>query len=84
VSRFTLECAPDVAEKLRLLLPEAPPKRPWEGDLSLLTGIPVIERPEWERGRYRLTGHDACTVDAEAQEVTHENCPVLSEGSFSE
>jgi hypothetical protein len=49
-----LHCAPDVVEALHLTLPEAEPEFPWSGAIGSITGIPVIEKPEFMPGVWQL------------------------------
>lgn len=78
-----LDCALDVWAALKESLPEAEPVPPGMPNLAMLTGIDVTVRPEFGRGRYRLTIHDACDVDVDTRTVDHARCTVAAEGTLT-
>lgn len=54
VLRRELRCHPDVAKWLMLTLPEAQPEFPFTGAIGSLTGVPVIEQPDFEPGAWEI------------------------------
>ena len=49
-----LHCHPAVLRYLELTAPPREPDPPWTGSIGHLTGIPVIEKPDMERGAWEL------------------------------
>lgn len=52
--RRELHCHPDVARRLMLTLPEAKPQFPFTGSIGALTGVSVIENPDFEPGAWEI------------------------------
>lgn len=52
--RYELHCHPDVAIALYAVSAPAEPEFPWSGAIGSLTGVPVIKKPDLERGRWEL------------------------------
>jgi hypothetical protein len=77
-----LTCAQDVADALADVSTPAPPRMPWEADLTFLTGINVVVSPDAAPGTWQLLRHDHCEVIGgetpdQAMIVTHRDCTVL-------
>lgn len=79
-----LQCAQDIWDALKETSAPAEPRRPWEPDLTFLTGINITVIPSYAPGRWKLVRHDHCeviggeTID-QAMIVTHEDCTILAE-----
>lgn len=77
-----LNCAQDVWDEIRMTVPPAPPRQPWEFDLHSLTAIEVSVAEHYEPGRWKMIRHDHCQViggetEEQAMLVTHDECTVL-------
>jgi hypothetical protein len=78
-----LECGADVLVALHLVIPDAPPRKPWEPDLTFLTGVDIVLDPDSAPGNWRVVRHEACAVDDENR-VSHGLCPVVAEGRLGQ
>lgn len=77
-----LQCARDVADELAAAGAPPPILTAWDR----LAGTEVMVIPDYEPGRWKLVGHDHCTVIGgeaidQAMIVSHENCTVLGEST---
>lgn len=82
VPRRELHCHSSVARLLMLTLPEAEPEFPFTGAIGSLTGIPVIEAPDFEPGTWEIREDGEVTASGHLEVPSWVTAPVAFDVAF--